>query len=183
MPVWLDPARCLAVSIAGRRASFLASGLHWSRCFSFFLGGLCFQAASWINTRGARCQRAAQYGLVMIMAGALILLGSGLFSSLAAHTVALASALRHKVIELSVVQTFLVGWYLRAVLFPALILLLALAEHDLKRATKPFAWLGDISYSSYMLHFSLQLCFVLFLSDSNFHFDFLSVPIFLTFFA
>ena len=78
-------------------------------------------------------------------------------------------------------EKFFTGWFLRAVIFPGSILLLALAEENLKRVVKPLAWLGDISYSSYMLHFPLQLCFVLFVSYANFQIDFRSVPAFLTF--
>jgi len=176
----IRPAVLLCLSLAGAllslRLDYIGRGL-----FSFFLGGLCFQATAWATAHGARYERAAKYGLAIILVGSLLLLGSEVFSSWAARVVDLASTLRHKVIETSALETFLVGWYLRALLFPALILFFALAENDLKRATKPLAWLGDISYSSYMLHFPLQLCFVLFRSYSNLQIDFLSVSVFLTF--
>jgi len=42
-------------------------------------------------------------------------------------------------------------------LFPSIILLLALVETNRGSLGKKFAFLGDISYSSYLLHFPLQL--------------------------
>lgn len=47
-----------------------------------------------------------------------------------------------------------------AILFPLTILPLALIEHENGLLGKGFAWLGDISYSSYLLHFPLQLAVI-----------------------
>ena len=44
-------------------------------------------------------------------------------------------------------------------LFPMTILALALAENARSRAGPALSWLGDISYSSYLWHFPLQLAF------------------------
>jgi peptidoglycan/LPS O-acetylase OafA/YrhL len=46
-------------------------------------------------------------------------------------------------------------------LFPATILSLALAEHFYGGIGKRLSWIGDISYSSYLLHFPLALVFAL----------------------
>jgi peptidoglycan/LPS O-acetylase OafA/YrhL len=44
--------------------------------------------------------------------------------------------------------------------FPALIVILALLEHRIERFTRPIGWIGNRSYSSYLLHFPLQLLLV-----------------------
>jgi peptidoglycan/LPS O-acetylase OafA/YrhL len=48
-----------------------------------------------------------------------------------------------------------------AIVFPMTILTLALLESARSDLTKRISFLGDISYSSYLLHFPLQLAFVL----------------------
>jgi peptidoglycan/LPS O-acetylase OafA/YrhL len=45
------------------------------------------------------------------------------------------------------------------VLFPATICALALIEIRKKTFWKPLSWIGDISFSAYLLHFPLQLAF------------------------
>jgi peptidoglycan/LPS O-acetylase OafA/YrhL len=47
------------------------------------------------------------------------------------------------------------------ILFPLTICSLILAEIDNGALFKPMAWVGDISYSSYLIHFPLQLIFAL----------------------
>jgi peptidoglycan/LPS O-acetylase OafA/YrhL len=49
---------------------------------------------------------------------------------------------------------------MRVVIFPALVILLALFDESIEGLTGQLRWLGDISYSSYLLHFPLQLAVV-----------------------
>lgn len=53
------------------------------------------------------------------------------------------------------------GLFATAVVFPVTILALALLESAHSDLAKRISFLGDISYSSYLLHFPLQLAFVL----------------------
>jgi peptidoglycan/LPS O-acetylase OafA/YrhL len=48
-----------------------------------------------------------------------------------------------------------VGWFLMVFAFPGLIVTLACAEHRIERWVHPFRWLGNVSYSTYLLHFPL----------------------------
>jgi peptidoglycan/LPS O-acetylase OafA/YrhL len=48
-----------------------------------------------------------------------------------------------------------VGWFLMVFAFPGLIVTLACAEHRIGRWVHPFRWLGNVSYSTYLLHFPL----------------------------
>ena len=58
-----------------------------------------------------------------------------------------------------------IGSYLRTghayILFPSTVCGLALLEIRNRALFRPVAWMGDISYSSYLLHFPLQLVFTL----------------------
>jgi len=47
-----------------------------------------------------------------------------------------------------------------SVAFPALIVTLALLDKRIGRFTRPIGWIGNLSYSSYLLHFPLQLTLV-----------------------
>lgn len=49
------------------------------------------------------------------------------------------------------------AYRLEIFLYPAIVLWLALADTEISRVAKPFAFLGIISYSTYLLHFPLQL--------------------------
>ena len=51
-------------------------------------------------------------------------------------------------------------WATKAIVFPALIIALACSESALKHASGYVRWLGNISYSSYLIHFPLQLLIV-----------------------
>ena len=47
------------------------------------------------------------------------------------------------------------------VLFPLLLFSLVLIEQRTPSLWRPIAWIGDITYSSYLIHFPLQLAFAL----------------------
>ena len=75
-------------------------------------------------------------------------------------------------------------YFLSAVLFPISILTLAIAETYRGSLGARIGFIGDISYSSYLLHFPLQLFFILVLPYFNFGKEvFLSKVFFIVFFA
>jgi peptidoglycan/LPS O-acetylase OafA/YrhL len=53
-----------------------------------------------------------------------------------------------------------VRWSSTTLVFPLLIIAAVMAEQRLRKFTASLRWLGQISYSSYLLHFPLQLIFV-----------------------
>lgn len=61
-----------------------------------------------------------------------------------------------------------------AVVFPVLVIVLALADDALTPVTRRLRWLGDISYSSYLLHFPLQIFVVTWLALTGMEIDFRS---------
>ena len=52
------------------------------------------------------------------------------------------------------------SYSVRMILFPLTVLALALLEHRVRIYSKGLSILGDVSYSSYLWHFPLQLLFV-----------------------
>lgn len=67
--------------------------------------------------------------------------------------------------------------------FPGLVIALALGDHRLRAASQRLHWLGDISYSSYLLHFPLQLTLVTFVAATGATIDFSSPWTLAAFFA
>jgi peptidoglycan/LPS O-acetylase OafA/YrhL len=61
-------------------------------------------------------------------------------------------------------KLLLSGYFWGYILFPLTIFSLAIFEIDRKVNVKSIAWLGDITYSSYLLHFPLQLSFAMLVS-------------------
>ncbi|MDR3468322.1 MAG: acyltransferase [Xanthobacteraceae bacterium] len=58
--------------------------------------------------------------------------------------------------------------------FPGLVIALALADGKLRAVSERLHWLGDISYSSYLIHFPLQLTLVTFAATTGAVIDFSS---------
>lgn len=75
-------------------------------------------------------------------------------------------------------KIFLIGFPLY-ILFPLTVLSLALIEIDRGPLLKPVSWIGNITYSSYLLHFPLQLLFGIAVSFGILDFNFYLNPIYL----
>lgn len=117
-------------TIVSIKVGSVGRGFH-----SFFMGGLCFYIVQ-------RQQGGNSYSWSYLAACIAAIL-------LASFGVRLAWA------HLSIIETLLVS-----VAFPALIVALALSEHRIGRFSRHVGWIGNISYSSYLLHFPLQLTLV-----------------------
>lgn len=68
------------------------------------------------------------------------------------------------------------------ILFPFTVCSLALIEIDKGQLLKPISWIGDITYSSYLLHFPLQLVFGLAVGYGFLNIEFYLNPIWLVVF-
>ncbi len=105
----------------------------------FFAGGLAYHAMRFYLTCKAR---SSMIDFLVISSAVLIWLvlifgGSGTYAQFDHHRL-----------------------YAR-LLFPFTIMALVVAEKYLGSKLAPFHWVGDISYSSYLIHFPLQIIFVL----------------------
>jgi len=145
-----------AISLAG-----FALGAVWYAPIgrgigSFFLGGCTCLVYQQIVAKGY-ARRAAICLIpltVLIWLSAIVTIGemSGL-DSISSVGGLLTSKLGTVVIEFG--KAF--AKWPQVTLFPSVILVLALVETNRGTLGKRFAFLGDISYSSYLLHFPLQL--------------------------
>ena len=87
--------------------------------------------------------------------------------------------LSNEVLEVGMLgKIFLIGFPLY-ILFPLTVLSLALIEIDKGPLLKPISWIGNITYSSYLLHFPLQLLFGLTVSFGILDFHFYLNPFYL----
>lgn len=131
-------------------------------------------------------------GLILMTSNGF--LGRGLFSfylgCLCAITVRQLSTVRSlslaAIVALAAVPCFAWLWDRQAlafapvdalmvvIVFPVLVIVLALADDALRLVTRRLRWLGDISYSSYLLHFPLQLAVVTWLAWTGLEIDFRS---------
>lgn len=102
---------------------------------SFFMGGLCYyivQRQQGGNNYSWRYLGACAAAILLAAAGLMLVRQNS-----------------------PLVETIVVS-----VAFPALILTLALLDHRIEKFTRPIGWIGNLSYSSYLLHFPLQLVLV-----------------------
>jgi peptidoglycan/LPS O-acetylase OafA/YrhL len=133
----------LGMAVAGFALASIAYAPLGRGIGSFFIGGSVFLVYQWL-TAGSRRRALTAYATV---------LATGAWVATAAFTTPdFGGALRHLPKAWSVL-----------VLFPLSVLALALAEPHIARYTRHAAWLGDISYSVYLLHFPLQLAFYVFI--------------------
>jgi peptidoglycan/LPS O-acetylase OafA/YrhL len=135
------PALLLAASMFG---FFVLSRLYLPLgrgVGAFFLGCCVYLVYRWVLR-----QRAPGRWTQAIVGAAALLWLATLFCSYTGRSLADVPALR------------IFAWkYPMLVLFPVTILALALLETQRGTLLRGCSWLGDISYSSYLLHFPLQL--------------------------
>lgn len=180
------PRFSVIAAVAGATISFkfptLGRGL-----FSFFLGGLVFFGMQRI-TNGPQVRRSrltSALAVFLLISAGIILSGLGTRFGAATHpTIAsITNALFHRAIKPENWNDVLGTWFVRAVGFPALILLLALSENALSGWARRLEWLGNITYSSYLLHFPLQLVVVLVVQSLALSVDYTSHLVFAGFVA
>jgi peptidoglycan/LPS O-acetylase OafA/YrhL len=151
---------CLSISVV----SFILSNIFHKAIFDglalFFLGGLVFQNTFLISTKNQTFKAPVYF--ITILAWSCVLINYYLLN------------LENIILKLGIPgQIFLLG-FSTYILFPFTACCLALVEIDRGPFLKPISFVGDISYSTYLLHFPLQLVFALAVSFGLFNWGFYS---------
>jgi peptidoglycan/LPS O-acetylase OafA/YrhL len=117
----------------------------------FFLGGTVFHLSYLVSTKYFLFKYPVYF--LAISAWLIVFMNSYIFSESSA------------VLNLGIAGKLLLpGYFWGYIIFPLTISSLAIFEIDRKVNVKSIAWLGDITYSSYLLHFPLQLSFAMLVS-------------------
>lgn len=150
------------VALAGAALAWVGPQAVSRGLFSFFCGGLAHGAVRWAQKRDGIFPRRFWLALAGIaVAAALYLLTTGepvpyqLYRALCGEHLLL-----HGRDLLGGALLVISPLLLTGVVFPTLIAALALAERRDSRFARIGAWLGDVSYSSYLWHFPLQLLLI-----------------------
>jgi peptidoglycan/LPS O-acetylase OafA/YrhL len=123
---------------------------------SFFLGGLMFLIYEQIQ----KCPQPVRLSKMAIAVNALswtITVVMIFFPNIVASDATVALPIVNAKLQLLIQKS--INHFPVLVLFPTTILSLALLERNLGKFAKRFSLLGEISYSSYLLHFPLQMVF------------------------
>lgn len=139
---------CLIFSVAAFSILQLAPRPIMSNGLSlFFLGGFLYHLTFFVSTRSPRLKP------IVYSTAAL----SWFLTILSVYFVDINGLIFKSSILGEVVRNSFLVFFL----FPSTIASLALLEIDRGRFLKPVSWIGDITYASYLLHFPLQLVFIL----------------------
>lgn len=156
---------CLNISVI----SFVLSSVIHHPIFGglamFFLGGLVFYSASLLSLK--RRELITPVYLITVFSWSSVIVNYYIFD--------LSSGIQ----EIGVLgKIFLVGFPLY-ILFPFTVLSLVLIEINRGPQLKALSWIGDITYSSYLLHFPLQLSFGIAVSFGILSHNFYLSPVYL----
>ncbi len=137
----------------------------------FFLGGLAYLITKLINNIGIQ---AILFSILSIMMVNYIIFLMNPVAPLLVYVSENFPPLRSKLDAAS--NGLILLWVVLMIFLPTII---AIAAIEMKRGPtgKQFAWVGDISYSTYLLHFPLQLLFILLLGGWNTGVDIVTSPL------
>lgn len=141
----------------------LARGL-----WSFFLGGLVFHGYQWtleqgkLNSFSRICLWALPVLCVLVVMETYLNLFSEMLQNLFGKD--RTGKILMADLGLSAFNLKKIAW--TGILFPAIIYTLALLDTQSDKLGSKISFLGNLSYSSYLLHFPLQLVFVLLLGNN-----------------
>ena len=141
---------CLSVSVISFVASYFIYHSLFIGLAMFFLGGLVFHAAN-LLLKKHRSLIAVVY-LVAVFSWVGVIVNYYIFS--------LSSYIK----DIGMLGKIFLTGFPMYILFPATVLSLVLVEINRGPLLKRLSWIGDITYSSYLLHFPLQLLFGLAIS-------------------
>jgi peptidoglycan/LPS O-acetylase OafA/YrhL len=155
---------CLSVSVLSFVLSSVIQHSILGGLAMFFLGGLVFHLTILVSCKYKPLKTPVYYVTI--------------FSWSCVITNYYAFDLSNSILEVGMLgKIFLIGFPLY-ILFPLTVLSLALFEIDRGPLLKSASWIGNITYSSYLLHFPLQLLFGIAVSFGILNFNFYLNPMF-----
>jgi peptidoglycan/LPS O-acetylase OafA/YrhL len=134
---------CLSVSVAAFGLSLALHNEILGGLALFFLGGLVFHATTWLSQQSPRYTH--------------LICALTLFSWLCVLLDCYALHFSQNLWESGLLGKLVLKGFPRYLLFPLTVCTLALLEIERGPFLKPFSWIGEITYASYLLHFPLQL--------------------------
>ena len=149
---------CLTLSITAFILSYTIQHSLINGLAMFYLGGLVFHSTAYIS-KTSRIFKMPTY-LIAIFSWTLVI----------THYYFLN--LNNDFMGVFLSTEVFIDVYVKYILFPFTIASLALIEIDRGPILESFSWLGNITYSSYLLHFPLQLIFILAVSYGILNSDF-----------
>jgi len=146
---------------------------------SFFMGGLCFHALSKLEDK-QESSIALPTALITLTTAIILLLITPIWTAAATHLAEIAS---NTPTSAPLILSAIKVYYLKLLVFPLALINLVLAERHLIKHLKFLTWIGNVTYSSYLLHFPLQLIFVLSTLYLHIEWNFNSKITFIIFFS
>ena len=141
---------CLGTSILSFAVALFAHHVFFTGLALFFLGGAVFHLTFLISAKLHKAKLFVYF--VAALSWVLIILDFYVFK------------FSDFIFEIGITgKVFLTG-FRYYIFYPFTVCGLALIEIDKNHFLKELSWIGDITYSSYLLHFPLQLVFGLFVS-------------------
>jgi len=137
----------LLVSIASIILFTLTQFMLFRGLGLFFLGGIVFHFAKWITTTPQLKPLIRATYIMTLAVWSSVIVNYYFFN------------LSKSVLSLGILGEVFLSCYPLFFVFPLTILSLVLLEIDYGAFLKSISWIGDITYSSYLLHFPLQLAF------------------------
>jgi peptidoglycan/LPS O-acetylase OafA/YrhL len=140
---------------------------HGSGLWSFFIGGLVFYGYRWTIENGKFKKSLSKFLLILPILAVLTVaeLYSNFFMALLQKN--FSDSLIWKYLKFEEDQTafFFKKFFITGVLFPAMLYTFALIDTLPNKIGPKISFIGNMSYSSYLLHFPLQIAFVLLLGN------------------
>ncbi|RKZ72942.1 MAG: hypothetical protein DRQ57_15960 [Gammaproteobacteria bacterium] len=135
---------------------------------AFFLGGFIFHLTFLISTK-LQSLKLPIYG-VTILLWFLTIIHFYIFN------------FSDFILKFGMIGTMFIHGFPYVILFPFTVLALAIVGIDKVQFLKSISWVGDITYSTYLLHFPLQIIFALFVSYGILSQNFYLNPVYLVIF-